>query len=502
MGFHLLWGLVLWFSISKLGLWLSTDSVHLLFAGLNFSEGHGLISFTGSPVLGWPPLYPLLLAAVHVLTGMDIFAAAHVLQALAFLGLSFCLSILFLRIFPGNFALAFAANLLSDIGVVIVLSFDLVGSDYVELFLVILAVLLTAESVHSGSPRTFVALSIVGMLAMLQRYLGIAAIGTAALSVLLLPKGKLSQRLLRSAVLGLSALPAGAWLLVASPFVSRRGPVPFIDNFRWFSQSIIQWFLPGVGLQENLWLYIVLLWLLVIGLVVLVYRSRQNVLNSFAAPLLLFGLVYMLALFSSASIAYFNTLAGRFLLPMYVPFVGLLLLATQAVLDIAARHESPALRRAVTLGATGFLSIMGLLALGASAPVILQSHAGLPVDENAFNTMEWRSNSALLFWEDHKPAGDFLLFSNEPDGVAFYALHSCYPSPQQYSGPYGKVEFPVESYGDELFSSGQDVYLVWITSSQRNYYYQPEDLATIADVTTLFSGTDGAVYRLSPKVDG
>src|SRR5512138_3359921 len=58
MVLHLLWGFVLWFSISKLGLGISTDSVPMLFAGTDLFASRGFTSFDGSPVLAWPPLYP------------------------------------------------------------------------------------------------------------------------------------------------------------------------------------------------------------------------------------------------------------------------------------------------------------------------------------------------------------------------------------------------------------------------------------------------------------
>jgi hypothetical protein len=504
MGFHLLWGLVLWFSISKLGLGLSTDSVHLLFAGLNLSEGRGLVSFNGSPVLGWPPLYPVLLGALHLLTGTDTFTAAHVLQGLAFIGLSVCLALLFLRIFPEDFALAIAGTVLADIGAVVVISFGLVGSDYVELFLMMFVVLLAAQYVQSGSPRTFMALFVAAMLAMLQRYLGIAAIGAAVLCILLFAKAPLGQRVLRSLFLSLSVLPAGVWLLETSSLVQRRGPITFAENFMTFSQSVLQWFLPESIVSHHPHLYTAMLWILLIGLVVLLYRAGRTSFSSFAASLLSFGLLYLLALFGSASVSYYNKLAGRFLLPLYIPFIALLLLGMQAAWRLAiARWDAPALRRTFTLSGLAILALAAFLALRVSIPVILQSHAGaVGVGENAFNTLEWRNKQVFAFWQAHKPAGDYLLISNEPDAVAFYAAHSSTPSPRKYSGPYGTVKFPLESYTGELFSSGQDVYLIWIKTGGRSYYYGRKELGAIADLEPLFRSRDGAVFRLRQRVGG
>ncbi len=497
MSFHLLWGLVLYFSISKWGLGLSTDSVHLLFAGSNFAQGRGLLSFDGTYALNWPPLYPLLLAATHWLTGLDVFAAAHVLQALAFLGLSFRLSLLFLKIFPGSFALALAGNVLSDIGAVVVAAFGVVGSDYIDLFLVILVVLLAADYLESESPRTFVALAVTGMLAMLQRYLGVAAIATAATSVLLFARAPIRERLIRSAILGLCALPASVWLVGTSLVLGRRAPISLLDNFTWFSRAVLGWFLPDAAVGAHLALYVLLLWILVVGLVVILYRSRHTALPSVAILLLLFGVFYALALFASASLTYFNKLIGRFLLPLYILFIALLLLDVQAVLDAAVSRPSRALKSSALLGAAGFLSLLALLALHLTVPLVRQSHAGqVNLGDNTFNTVKWRNNDALLYWQRHQPSGDYLLFSNAPDAVAFYTWHSCAASPRQYSGPYGTVEFPVQGYREELFSSGKNVYLIWIKAEDPTYYYLPQDLSPIASIRTLFDGQDGAVYRL------
>jgi len=72
-----------------------------------------------------------------------------------------------------NFLLAFAGNLLSDIGVVVLTGFTMVGSDYVHLALVILFYL--AGSTYSKQFSAHFIGHVCGrMLAMLQRYLGIA----------------------------------------------------------------------------------------------------------------------------------------------------------------------------------------------------------------------------------------------------------------------------------------------------------------------------------------
>src|SRR5574340_322435 len=164
MALHLLWGVVLWFSISKYGLGVSTDAVHFLFGGQNLAAGNGLTTYDGSFLPFWPPLYPALLALVRLSTGVEALTAAAIVQALAFLGLGISLSLLFLRIFSGRLLPAAAALVLTQAGEVVVAAAGTVGSDYVHLFLVALAVLLTARYVESESRAAFIGLAAVLML--------------------------------------------------------------------------------------------------------------------------------------------------------------------------------------------------------------------------------------------------------------------------------------------------------------------------------------------------
>ncbi len=499
IAFHGLWGLILWFSISKYGLGISTDSVHLLFAGLNLSEGRGLFSFDGSFVAPWPPLYPALLGFIHILSGLDVFISATILQILSFAALSFCLSILCLKIFSDNFLLAIAANVLSDVGILILAAFRIVGSDYVHLAFAIIFILLAGCYIEHNNPRIFLAMFIVGMLAALQRYIGMASIVTGAVVIFFFSKENLRQRIIPSLTMGLAALPAGIWLIVTSGVVGRRPPIGFAGNFQTFSKAVLDWFLQTDTIKSSLQFYIAGLWIFIAGLSLLViYTSRRKPLSSFAIPVLLYGAIYLLALFGSASVTYFNKLEGRFLLPLYIPFVTLLVLSAQAVLQFANEFQSKVFSRAATIGIFMCLILISGSLLRITLPLAIESHRTGAPGENAFNTKDWHENSVMKYWLKHQPAGNYLLFSNYSDGVAFYTWHNCYGSPRKFSGPYGKMEFPVTQYTSELFTSRQDVYIIWIEPNIYSYYYPVEDLAPIANIQPIFTNKDGGIYSLKP----
>ncbi len=191
-------------------------------------------------------------------------------------------------------------------------------------------------------------------------------------------------------------------------------------------------------------------------------------------------------------------MSGRFLLPFYIPFITLPALTVDLLLRFIHQRGSQTLRHITTIGLAGVLIVIGICLLRITIPVGLQSHAD---GNNDFNDRAWHKNSAMNYWLEHQPQGGYLLFSNYPDGIAFYTWHSAYNSPARYSGPYGKQEFPVGQYQSKLFSSGEDVYIIWIKPNIYPYYYQVEDLSSIAEIEPLFVSQDGGVYRLTPRPD-
>ncbi len=518
MALHLLWGVVVWFSISKYGLGVSTDAVQLLFGGQNLAAGHGLTSYDGGFIAFWPPLYPALLALMRMITGADMLVAATMVQVLAWLGLGLSLSLLFLRIFSGRLIPAATALLLTQAGEVVVTAAGTVGSDYVHLFLVVLVLLLAARYVETGSRASFVRLALVTMLAPLQRYLGVAATATAVVAVILLGRSTLRQRVGEGLVLALTALPMAVWFALTSTLYTRRGPITLAENFAWFSRSILEWFVGSIGRKADLTLWTAVLWIVILALTAaalfLGRRERQEASTEvgrgtskgaawpYLAVLLLYGLLYMLALFGSASMAYFNKLGGRFILPLYVPLMALPVIVVDGLVQAAWGSSRRGLARAVTAAGGAALIGLGAAVLRTTYPVVLESHArGVTGGENSFNNETWRENPAIVYWERHAPSGDYLLFSNEPDGAAFHTRHAVEPAPRRITGPYGTDVMPVADFKDELFGSGLPVYLIWIEPGSYDYYYAPQDLEEIAGMDSLLSSDLGSVYRLSPRAE-
>ena len=156
------------------------------------------------------------------------------------------------------------------------------------------------------------------------------------LTIMILARASIKERLVRASAACLAAVPMVVWLAITSQLYTRRAPIGLGDNFAWFSRSILEWWAGRSSDPAYLEKFIPLLWLVAPGLVFLVIRLSRGARSSgdeaatasspqwfYLAPLLLYGACYMLALFGSASIAYYNKLGGRLLLPLYIPMITL-----------------------------------------------------------------------------------------------------------------------------------------------------------------------------------
>src|SRR5919109_4018476 len=94
---------------SRYGAGVASDSTKYLSVAQNLLAGNGLYDHKGAPLLSWPPLYPILLAGLSWLTGLDVFVVGWYLNVFL-LGLNLFLSgVIFYRVFPDKRLYAYLA---------------------------------------------------------------------------------------------------------------------------------------------------------------------------------------------------------------------------------------------------------------------------------------------------------------------------------------------------------------------------------------------------------
>jgi hypothetical protein len=485
--FHVAWAFVFWLSISKYGLGVSSDSVDYMFAGVNLIEGKGLISYDGSPFYFWPPLYPMLIGFVH-LFGFNAFAAAHIIQFTAYVLIAYFSSVLFLKIFD-DFALAFLAAFLLAIGPVVVSSFQMVGPDYLFIIFPILLTLLIANYANSQKAATLILIGLIASLGMLLRYIGYTLVLAGLIAVLHYTSGSALKRILRAASLGLFAIPPGLWMLYTwmATAGQRRAPLSLLEYIKQFTSGVLEWVMVAPNYPDvNFW-HLAIVWMPIIAFIVcaVTLAKRTSFFTPYTTPILTHGLLYTIFIFINASIAYFNRLNGRFLLPIYLPLVILVLLVIQ--------HSRS---RSLTRLGIFFVILVTVIQLQRTVTLMRQSVDGI-IPYNAYNTREWNENAALNYWKENLPQGDFILLSNYDAGVAFQTNHMAFASPRR-TEIYGTEIIPLSIYEEGMYKPGMETYLIWIEPNTYKHVYEPLELAPIAYIESLFKNKDGAIYRLMP----
>jgi hypothetical protein len=499
-GANLLWGAVLWWSVSTFGLATSRDSVEYLFTSLSLTRGGGLVSFLGQRYVLWPPLYPALLSVFQRIGGMDPLEAALALQLLTFVWIAALTAWLFTLLFPRTFALTFLSNALALTGVGMTMLFQSVGSDYLFIALTLSMVYLCASYITENRLQAIGWMVVVAALAMLQRYIGVTLLIVAAWVVFRYSRTALADRLKRTFLLGLSVIPVAVWALsLPVEAVVRNDPSNLFENFYWFTFSILSWFVPESELYDHPFRTQVGMWglwagILICGLVIWMYSGKYREKVSVEVPLFLFGGVYTVLLLVIASLTSFNTLDSRFASPVFIPLVALILSAMEKLLfwgGVRAKLPPPL---AYTLISLLLLAILGLSQMRSVTVLQFQHENG-----GGYTSREWHDNDVIAYWLTHKPAEEYLVFSNYPAGVAVHTWHVALSSPRRTNHPNaGEAVIPLETYLPSLFEAGKESYIVWIEPNEYTHVYSVGELETIAQVETVYESADGGIYRISP----
>ena len=495
--FHIVWGVALWLSISKYGLGVSTDSTSYLFSGANWAEGNGLVDYSGAAYIYWPPLYPMLIGFLHA-AGLSAFASAHVIQFAAYALLSYFSSIFFLKLFKTDFLFAFIGSFLLVTGSIVIPSFQMVGTDYLFSIFPIIFSLLIHEYAEKQKWTTLTLIGLTVSVAMLTRYLGYALVLSALLAVCCYSTGSTLKRILSTAYVGMFSLVPFLWMLGTwqATTGARRAPLTFEEYASQFTVGMIAWFTTDVPNPNKLipFDYVSVWGWVLLGIILFLLLARKlKLFNSLTLPTLGFGMIYMIALFSNALIAYFNRLWGRFQLPIYFPLIVLFLSVIGLGLRALRESRSKAYYPASAISFL-FIAVFGLMQFNITIGLMQNSYIG-NIPENSINTADINENSILHYWKENTPEGEYRIFGNITALVAFHTAHEVDASPRR-SGVYDENIVPIEAYDDTLFSSDDDAYLIWIEPNPYEHIYLPREFSPVAQLETIIENEDGGIYLL------
>jgi hypothetical protein len=393
------------------GLSLSPDSAVYLSSAEHLLKGRGLTSYSGHTLVVFPPGFPALAAGIGWLLGIDVAAAARILNAVC-LALTVAVACVLLRrhVRWRPLQVAAAATLVAAAPLVDVAAHAWSEPAFIAVSL--MGLLALEDLLERTRPISVAAVVAFASSAFLVRYAGLALVATALGSLLVAGRARPRRaRLASAAVTGAAMIAAPtAWIgrnlaVSGSAFGGREAPdVGMGQQLRRTGGELARWIAPGylpVGLRLA---GIGMVAAVALGVVVRLSSKPARPRHPSLVPLMLFSISYLLVLEASAAVTQVDPLGARLLSPLFVPT----LVIGFALLDRVRDVSRPSRRVAGAL-------VVGVACWAALSTVAGGKRAIELAAGDGYTSAVWR-DSALATRLRQSPSTE-TLFSNRPDAV-------------------------------------------------------------------------------------
>jgi len=490
-------GIVL-LATSKYGAGLSPDSVNYIGAARNLAAGKGLVTYSGHPMVIWPPLFPALLAGIKVLLGIDPLLSADVVNALLF-GLIVWLSgVLCFRHLSSSSLIVLLGVTSVLLAIPLLATAKMAWSEPLFIACVLLSLIWAESYLESGDKGSLGLLSVAAASASLSRYIGVTVIITGAIVVTLFGKQNARTKLVHlCAFLLISVAPLAIWIsrnyIVSGTPMGARSPsqFSFILNLNFTFYTLLSWYLPLQAIQHR---WVLALLCIVIGFVTTI-AARTNWKKvkarlSLLTPALIFAATYISILLTSATITAYDRIDDRLLSPLYVPLVLLLLVLAESSGNLLRPRFSLKVAKPILL--TGVATWLVYLAVVASRNITSSVVSGA----GGYHTDIWKESETIEFLLHGQPVSGYSYYSDYPD--ALYILTGLRAQRSPVKTAHNSTEILSEAkdlrgvWPEQGYAT-----LVWFETNYRDYLYTVKELETIADLEPVIRFTDATIYLVS-----
>ncbi len=475
---------------------VGTDSIRLLSTALNFLAGEGLRDFAGNPMVIWPPLFPLLLAAFGWV-GIEPLEAGRLINATAF-GLTILAAGCYLRSHLRSRLLVLAAT--TTLAASLPLSYwaSHFMTDSLFVLLTLLALIQLAAFLHRGGRTPLLLAAVFTALAAITRYPGVALIGTGVL--VLLPLARQRQApLVFGAVssVPLLAVLARNWavtghLTAATGHRTKPLRQSLSAGLHQTVEVVREWIVPPQtpdGLAYLLGLAVAAVVLASAAATCAVASRTQR-----AAPLSLrvggpalpfgaFTVGYIAFMVAVVPFTVTQGIDSRYLLPIYVPLLLTAAFLLDRFLSIKATGRMVAIRCVVA----SLVVLASLTHIGFSTRrnLHLTTHAYVAgyKEDWMFNTVHWQQSETLTYLRDNPIASR--IYSNRRY-LAWFADRTADPGKHQ--------RIPSKRRWAEIEVGA---HIVWFERDYERSYSNRGglDLRVLPGVEIVAELADGVVFR-------
>lgn len=398
------------------GVTLHWDSINYIAVARNLLAGQGFVQVTGGPLVLWPPLYPLLLAAAS-LGVFDPHAVAGPLNVALF-GLTVFLTGRWLRRRLASRCLRLWSYLAVALAPSVVAQASWALSETFFGLLIMLSLIRLDHFLRRGRLAALVQAAAFAAWVPVIRYVGAALPCAGALLLLARPSAPRGQQLQRAfAYAALAAVPLSLWLgrnflWFRTAIGPRTAQIPWTEIAPATLNVVAAWIFVALppetrGLRLGAGLALGALALVVgYGLIALLAdKAAQSRKTSFC----LFGAFTLL--YIAASATGLRTVApgdgvtqvDRYLAPAYIPLLCAVALALDSGWRYARTYRRPWIRRGAAFLAAGGLSAWLAFQIPLHAQAIVQANAdGVP---RSYTATAFAHAAVLRYVQEHYVQG-------------------------------------------------------------------------------------------------
>ncbi len=495
-GFALIWFSTPW------GIGVGYDSIFYLSAADNLLSGLGLSRLDGYgsaiPLTHFPPFYSFSIAGLSFVTGFESDFTARILAAILFGCLIVLSGWLVFRYTSSALASMLGAAIIFFSPVMLDVSF-MAMSELLFLVILLLMIHFLNKYLLGGKKIELIITAVLAALLYLTRYVGVTAVALGGFSLLFFQSRSWGKKFKDIIVFGvISLLPvllfyARNWYLTGSMTNRIIAFHPITANqVKQGISTISTWMMPA---RINPTLRMIVLGLFLITVITLIaiaflrgVRNKddqvdENGAKQFVLLLVIFGVVYIVLVFSSLTFFDASTkLNNRILSPLYL--VGIIA-GLITIWNSTFFEEYKLLRFSVVALCLFFIGINFLRSVDLSNSMRLMG--------KGFSGKEWQESETIAAIAQLPQ--DTLIFSNE--AFAIYYLNGT-PSnwiPENYD--------PVKDQKDENYAQRIDAMrsaiverdgalVVFNSINQHNVYAPIGELSS--GLSLLVKGSDGAIY--------
>ena len=407
----------LWFVMSQHGIGLSPDSAGYLAVASNLIEGKGFVSYSGEPLIVHPPLYPLAVATLSFLFGLELTTSALVLNLLLIASTTFVsgnLTFLVTNSFLVSLFVCFSIIL----GIPIFQVFIYAWSEPTFIFFLSVAFLYLVKFIEYRDKIYLLVSSVFVSLACTTRYAGIfILISFIIFLVFIFRKDIVKRRNETYTFLFISSFPLYLWgirnYILSRTFFGRssNSPDSFIEHSLGFSNTVTGWFIFPVNYFQSKILLFLVTFLIIIILLIIALKQIENLRVLFLAA---FIFIYSLLLFVTGINTSMDTINDRLLSPIFIPSIVVLM-------NFFHHQIYPRLIDKISKRFRTWLVASGTIVWFAY-PVTSILKLGLEVHREGlgYQSVHWQTSETLAYIRRAREELHQLpIYTNDPEGLYF-----------------------------------------------------------------------------------